>query len=360
MAAPLNSVEVLGEDTQNDNIAGLTDPDRVRKLLEKFSREEGFRRMGVARADRPPHFDRFEAWLDAGRDGNLEYLRRSRPDRSDPRRLLPGARSIVVLAHPYPAAAPAASDGTRIARYALSPDYHRTLREKCERILRRVRSEAPAEFAARVCVDKAPLCERDFAAAAGVGWIGKNAMLLDPALGSYFLLCEILTDLDLDADAPLAEACGSCVACLRACPTGALVAPRELDARLCLSYWTIEQRSAIPESIVERQGSWVFGCDICQEVCPYNQALPSGRLERSPAPLREWLSMPSTVWKRGWKDTPLARAGGAGMRRNAAAAAQATRRRDLLPALQGLADGAHPVVARQARAAAADLDGGAR
>ena len=326
----------------------------LRPLFEAAATENGFLRIGIARAEAPPHWREYERWIAAGRHASMGYLERSRARRRDPAALLPGARTVIVLAHGYASADPAAADGTRTARYALAEDYHRTLRRKCERVVAAVRA-AGVSFASRICVDSAPLNERDFAAAAGIGWIGKNGMVLNREDGSFFLLCEIVTDLDLPADSPQTDHCGSCTRCLEACPTGAFVEPKVLDAERCLSYWTIEQRGAIPDAVASRLRGWVFGCDICQEVCPYNRPVETSALARTPPRNDDLLETGASEWKRRFADTPLARAGAAGMRRNAAAVAGGSGSRAHLPALERLAGGAHPVVAEQARRAAMAL-----
>ena len=287
----------------------------------------------------------------------MSYLEKTRDLRGDARALLPEARSVIVLAMPYAAGEPEAPDGTRTARYALSADYHRTLRRKCEDLVAEWKARTGADMKHRVCVDSAPLAERDFAAAAGIGWIGKNGMILNDE-GSYFLLCEILTDADLPADSPLAEACGSCTKCLDACPTSAFLRPGVVDATRCLSYWTIEQRGTIPNEIVARLGGWVFGCDVCQEACPYNRAVDTAPLERRPPQLAELLEARASEWRRRHRDTPFSRAGAAGLRRNAAAVAQSRSRRDLLPALRALSSSPHPVVAEQSTSAVTRLSAG--
>jgi epoxyqueuosine reductase len=336
----------------------LTDPAAIRTLIAELARAEGFVRTGIARAGRPPRFAVFEEWLSKGRHGMMDYLRKSAELRGDPERLFPGVRSIVVLAHPYSSRSPAASDGSRTARYALSEDYHRSLRRKCEAIVAGVAGRTGEPFPARVCVDSAPLAERSWAAAAGIGWIGKNAMVMNENDGSYFLLCEILTRFELPEDAPLAERCGSCVRCLQACPTQAFVRPGQLDARRCLSYWTIEQRGTIPPEIAANLGGWLFGCDACQEACPYNAGAGSPPFDRVPPTAEDLLRLGAAEWKRRFADTPLSRAGAAGLRRNAAASAPASGRRDLLPRLEQLSRSPHPVVAAQARQAVRELDPG--
>lgn len=332
-------------------MGALIDPAAIRKLIQEVARAEGFARTRVARAARAPHFAVFRNWLSEGRHGRLDYLERSSALREDPSHLLPGVRSVVVLAYPHSSRDPVASDGTRTARYALSEDYHRTLRRKCAAILAAVRRETGDPVRARICVDSAPLNERDWAAAAGIGWIGKNGMVLNENEGSYLLLCEILLDLELTEDSPVEDRCGSCVRCLKACPTDAFVSPGLLDSRRCLSYWTIEQRGVIPDEIVSRLNGRLFGCDICQEVCPYNRPVPTAELDRRPPTAREMLETGSGEWKRRFASTPLARAGAAGMRRNAAALAAFSRRADLAPRLEELRRSSHPVVAAQARAA---------
>jgi epoxyqueuosine reductase len=328
---------------------------RLRALFEAAASENGFQRIGIARADAPPHWREFEAWIASGYHASMAYLERSRDLRRHPATLLPGARSVIVLAHAYPAGEPVAADGARTARYALAEDYHRTLRRKAGAVVAAVRAAGVA-FASRICVDSAPLNERDFAAAAGIGWIGKNGMVLNREDGSWFLLCEIVTDLDLPADAPQTDQCGNCTRCIDACPTDAFVRPGVLDAGRCLSYWTIEQRGVIPEDVAARMNGWVFGCDVCQEVCPYNGAVDLSSFERTPPTLEAMLDTGSAEWKRRFGDTPLARAGAAGMRRNAAAAAGGAPSPGLLPVLERLARGSHPVVAEQARRAVRTLE----
>jgi epoxyqueuosine reductase len=322
----------------------------LRETLESLAKARGFSRIGIAPAVGPPHDAGFRRWIAEGRHGSMAYLEKTRQLRSDPRTLLSGARSIIVLASSYPAGEPAAADGARVARYALAADYHRTLRAKCESLVEEWKAKTGARMRHRVCVDSAPLAERDFAAVAGIGWIGKNGMVLNEG-GSYFLLCEILTDLPLPFDGPVEERCGSCTRCLDACPTSAFLEPGVLDATRCLSYWTIEQRGPIPESIVAHMGGWVFGCDLCQEACPYNRAIEPEAFERQPSALSELLEMRASQWRRRFRDTPVSRAGAAGIRRNAAAVAESLSRRDLLPALQALAASPHPSVSRQAAAA---------
>jgi epoxyqueuosine reductase len=300
-------------------------PDRLigARVLREEAEREGFTRVGIATAAPTPRFERYRAWLAAGNHAGMDYLRRTESLREDPRTLLPEARSVVCLSFPYSAAAPVAEDGSRVARYAIGEDYHWTLRERANAVARRTAGRI-GEFRFRVCVDSAPVAERSLAAAAGLGWIGKNGCLIDPERGSFFLLAEIITDLDLPPDSPVAEQCGSCVRCLEACPTDAFLEPGLLDASRCIAYWTIEHRGPLPDDVRETIGENVFGCDICQEVCPWNAPLlrdAPASTERLPT-RAEWLAMGRGEWRRTWGRTPMSRAGWRGVQRNAAAGAR--------------------------------------
>jgi epoxyqueuosine reductase len=251
----------------------------------------------------------------------------------------------VCLASPHRTEPLAAADGSRVARYAAGPDYHGTLRDRATRAARVASERIGGEIRWRVCVDSTPIAERSFAAAAGLGWIGKNGCLIDRELGSWLLLAEIVTDADLPADEPVAEMCGSCSRCLEACPTDAFVAPGVLDANRCLAYWTIEHRGPIPDQVKPAIGAQVFGCDICQDVCPWNHpkpqrsALPSptgrgdGGEGAAPPTRAQWLSMGPGEWRRRFGATALNRAGRRGLQRNAAISAAAEADASVLPSL---------------------------
>jgi epoxyqueuosine reductase len=309
------------------------------RIFREEALSEGFSRFGVARALRPARFERFRDWIAAGRHAGMAYLERTVEVRSRPQNLLPGAKSVVCLAAPHRTEPLRAADGSIVARYAAGPDYHGTLRKRAIRVARAAVERLPEPVRWRVCVDSTPLAERSFAAAAGVGWIGKNGCLIDRDFGSYLLLAEIVTDLDLPPDDPVAELCGSCVRCLESCPTDAFLGPGLLDAARCLAYWTIEHRGPLPDGVKESVGNRVFGCDVCQEVCPWNgpvRSRPSSPLPGPPLPTRaDWLEMGKGEWRRRFGATALNRAGRRGMQRNAAASAGATADRalPLLPAL---------------------------
>ena len=311
----------------------MSAPDRL--LAARVFREEGerqsFVRVGIARACAPETFERFRGWIAAGHHAGMRYLERTLETRADPARLLAGARSIVCLAARHRDRPFVASDGAVLARYASGPDYHGTLRQRATIVARAV-AERLGDFRYRVCVDSTPLAERSFAAAAGLGWIGKNGCLIDSEHGSFLLLAEILTDLDLALDDPVSERCGSCARCLEACPTSAFLEPGLLDAGRCLAYWTIEHRGPIPDGVKERIGQNVFGCDICQDVCPWNKPLPladpapsaeaSAKADSLPT-RRQWLEMGPGQWRRRYGATALNRAGRRGLQRNAAASSGA-------------------------------------
>lgn len=234
----------------------------AKERLRALVLAQGFARAGFTSAD--PVEDHVSAWIADGRHASLGYMARDAAGRTDPRRLLPGARTVICAAASYPP-----SDGRgAVAAYARGEDYHRTLRAALQRVadaLARVHPRA----AFRVCVDTSPLLERAFAARAGIGWIGRSSLLLDEVHGPWLLLGEILTDLDVAPDGPSADRCGTCTACVDACPTDALDGRKGLDARRCLSYWTIEHRGPLPDVWADALGQRAFGCDDCLVACPF-------------------------------------------------------------------------------------------
>jgi epoxyqueuosine reductase len=350
-------------------MTGRSDRVAAARIFREEAEREGFSRVGIARAQEPPGFARFSDWIASGRHAGMFYLERTAGVRASPENLLAGARSVVCLAAPHRTAPLAAADGSRIARYAAGPDYHGTLRDRATRAARAAAERIGDGIRWRVCVDSTPIAERSLAAAAGLGWIGKNGCLIDRELGSWLLLAEIVTDADLPADEPVAEMCGSCSRCLESCPTDAFVAEGILDANRCLAYWTIEHRGPIPDDVKPAIAEHVFGCDICQEVCPWNHPprqrpdLPSptgrgvGGEGAAPPPTRaEWLSMGPGEWRRRFGATALNRAGRRGVQRNAAVSAGATSDLAVLPTLPRSAQTLDPGLADAARWAARRLD----
>jgi epoxyqueuosine reductase len=242
------------------------------------ARGAGFDLCGIACAERHPRLARISTWIADGRAGEMTYLAESLDERLDPRHVLPTARSVVSVGVVYHAKPVGESAGTSepfarraVSRYAWGDDYHDVLKARLRDLLVWMQQEAGPGFEAFSCVDAGPIQERVFAEQAGLGWIGKHTCLINPQLGSWLFLGEILTNAELEADAPGVDQCGTCTRCLEACPTGAITAPYELDARRCLSYLTIETRGGLPEDMRDRIGPEIYGCDICQDVCPWNR-----------------------------------------------------------------------------------------
>ncbi len=294
----------------------------------------GFDLCGVAPAVELPELRCFREWLDRGYAGEMHYLHRSADRRADVRAVLPSARSVVVCGTVYNVDRPysidaAAEDQARIARYAWGDDYHEVLRTRLDSLVDWMRERTGPGFEARAYVDTGPVQERVYARHAGLGWIGKNTCVINEELGSWIFLSAIITNLDLDVDAPGLDQCGTCARCIDACPTGALVEPFVLDANRCISYLTIEVKGAIPESQRDDIGSHAYGCDICQEVCPWNGTPSTGR-STDPAWLpRAPLDGPSLLdlWRlsdeelrRALKGSAMKRAGVRRLRRNLAVA----------------------------------------
>jgi epoxyqueuosine reductase len=283
----------------------------------------GFDLVAVGPADPPEHADSFRRWVEAGHAGTMGYLERRLPERVDPRRVLADARSVVTVALNYFQGEAEDASWKPVARYAWGRDYHDVMTPRLEALARFIGEAAGAR--GKCYVDTGPLLERDLAARAGLGWVGKNTMLLSPALGSWFFIGVLLTTAELVHGEPLPDRCGTCRACLDACPTDAFAAPYVLDARRCISYLTIEHRGDIDPALAAKMGEWEFGCDICQDVCPWNRRAPVTR----EAAFRPAAPYPGAAAVAGMDDeefrarfagTPLTRPKAQGMRRNAAIA----------------------------------------
>ena len=294
----------------------------------------GFQLVGVTSPDPPLHFSVFERWLEAGRHGEMAYLasERARQRRADPRHILPECRSILVLGTRYPAPEngedPLVGKG-RVASYAWADDYHDILAQRLRQLVAFIETQAGNPVPNRWYTDTGPVLERDLAQRAGLGWIGKNTCLIAPQLGSYFFLAEVLLGIDLEPDPPfIPDYCGSCTRCLEACPTACILPDRTLDSRRCISYLTIELKEAIPADLRQSMGSWVFGCDVCQQVCPWNQrfASPEGDAafaprQDVPAPdLTRELALTPKDFNHKFKGSPVQRAKRRGYLRNVAVA----------------------------------------
>jgi epoxyqueuosine reductase len=298
----------------------------VSVAVKRRALELGFSAVGVATLEPSTHADFIERWLAAGYAGTMTYLNRQAARRQDPQAIFPTARcAVVTLTNYYHGPAPASRP--RVAQYAWSPDYHRVLGERLERLAAEIARIVPGSES-RAYVDAGPVPERELAQRAGLGWIGKNAMLIRPSLGSFTFIGVVLTDAPLAPDLPFAmDRCGTCTQCLDACPTDAFVAPRTLDARRCISYLTIERRGAFTDAEAALTGEWLFGCDVCQDVCPWNERFAPATVDPELA-IRPELATPGRAtfaaldeneFDRRFADTAFARPGLAGMRRNAAA-----------------------------------------
>jgi epoxyqueuosine reductase len=284
----------------------------------------GFDLSGVAAAS--PHRDatRYQAWVAAGSAGEMRYLTDYRADRrNDPSELLPNVRSIICLAMFYNGPEPRSTEFDEpgrawISRYAWGDDYHETLNRRLDTLIRDLLEIQPFDY--KLCVDTAPLLERSYAREAGLGWIGKNTCLINQGKGSWFFLAEILTSLELEAGIPAPDRCGTCTRCIDACPTVAIT-PEGLDARLCIAYLTIELRSEIPEHLRPMMGNHIFGCDICQDVCPWNRRAPVNRDEafaprHFAPPLERLAALTESEFKEMFRGTPIERARYRGFLRN--------------------------------------------
>ncbi len=299
--------------------------------IKARAHELGFDPVGVAPAEPPEHWAFYLDWVERGYAGEMGYLGRNLERRADPRTVVPGAKSVLCVGMNYePREVPPPVDDRprgRVSRYARGDDYHDVMVGRLTRLLEEIQALAPSA-AGRVYVDTGPVLERDFAARAGIGWFGKHTNLIHKEKGSWFFLGEIILTLDLDCDAPVMDHCGTCTLCMEACPTDAIPEPYVLDSTRCISYLTIELRGAIPREHRVEVGDWIFGCDICQEVCPWNQkqARPTDEPEfqareglASPD-LAEVLGLDQAAFSRQFKGSPIKRAKRRGLLRNAAVA----------------------------------------
>jgi epoxyqueuosine reductase len=342
---------------------------RVKEELAALATTLGFDLCRVARAQPPPHAEAFRAWLADGRAGEMAWLERNADRRTDPEAVLPGVRSVVVLGMNYfeggsrksevgTSARPPTSDFRlpistgRIARYAWGDDYHDVIEKK----LRVLDAWLAARGGRQRCyVDTGPVLERDFAALAGAGWHGKSTMLIHPQLGTWFFLAEILTTVELEPDAPLPDRCGRCTRCIDACPTAAITAPHQLDARRCISYLTIEHKGAIPEELRPLMGDRIYGCDDCLEACPWNRFAQAGRETAFAArefvhgwALRDFLALDDEGFRALFKKSPIKRIKRRGFLRNVCVALGNVGTPDDLPALERAAADPEPLIAEHA------------
>jgi epoxyqueuosine reductase len=306
----------------------------ISPVIKEKAHALGFALVGITTPDPLPHAEVFNVWLDQGRHGEMGYLDtpRSRDHHGHPEQVLPGCRSVIALGLRYPAPVPEPRGEKalrgRVAAYAWGEDYHLVLPERLKQLVEFIETQVGSPVPNRWYTDTGPILERELAQRAGLGWIGKNTCLIDPRQGSYFLLAEVLLGIDLEPDLPFTpDRCGTCTRCIQACPTGCILPDRTLDARRCISYLTIELKGAIPAELRQLCSSWVFGCDICQQACPWNRfASPEGdavfanRLVPPFPDLLAEMALSAGDFNRKYRANPLKRAKRRGYLRNVAVA----------------------------------------
>lgn len=285
----------------------------------------GFSHVGISRAGfLEEEAPRLERWLSSGMHGKMSYMERWFDKRLDPRLLVDGARSVISLLLNYYPSQLQDDSVPKISKYAYGQDYHQVIKDKLKELLSYIREEV-GEVNGRAFVDSAPVLDRAWAKKSGLGWVGKNSNLINPKAGSFFFIAELILDLELEADAPMKDYCGTCNRCMEACPTQAIVAPQIVDGSKCISYFTIELKESIPESMKGSYAEWVFGCDVCQDVCPWNRfSVPSSEKafdstnDKLSVRTDEWLEMTEEIFQDKFRDSPLLRPGLENMKRNVA------------------------------------------
>lgn len=318
----------------------------------------GFDLCRIAPCVAPPHADAFRQWLADGRAGDMAWLERNQDRRTDPQQVVPGAKSVIVLGMNYWQGEEPPTVG-RIARYAWGDDYHDLIEAKLQVIDDWLAARGGRQ---RHYVDTGPVLERDFAALAGAGWHGKSTMLIHPKLGTWFFLAELLTTLDFAPDAPMADHCGKCTRCITACPTGAITAPQQLDARRCVSYLTIENKGPIPEEFRVAMGDRIYGCDDCLTACPWNRFAQASSESSFAArefvhgwALRDFLALDDDAFRALFRKSPIKRIKRRGFLRNVCVALGNVGTAEDLPALERAAQDPEPLIAEHAQWAIARL-----
>ncbi|MEY2479474.1 MAG: epoxyqueuosine reductase [Verrucomicrobiota bacterium] len=329
---------------------------KIKAELVSLAHTLGFDSCLVTPCTSPAHVNEFDAWLQDGAHGEMNYMQRGAEKRRDPQRVLRGARSVIVVAMNYfneiGDRKPETGKLGRIARYAWGDDYHDVMSTKLGKIdmfLRRFGGEQ------KCYVDTGPILERDYAAEAGIGWHGKSTMLIDAKLGTWFFLGEILTTLDLPPDAAQKSRCGTCERCMTACPTGAITAPHKLDARRCISYLTIEHKTSIPLELRPLIGDRIYGCDDCLDACPWNrfaavsrESAFAARRSTTNIPLRDYLNLGDAEFRNLFRDSPIKRIKRRGFLRNVCVALGNVGDESDLPALKNAASDPEPLIAEHA------------
>src|SRR2546426_2333489 len=334
----------------------MSRPDASLSLrIKEEAQRLGFELVGISPVKPPPHENSFAEWLRKGLAGELAYMRRTEELRRDPQKLVPWAVSLVSVGMnyftPFPRSVMPGEPKGWISRYAWGDDYHDLMRRRLESLLTIIRDLCHAPVEGKAFVDSGPVLERDYAGVAGVGWIGKNTHLISPKKGSWFFLGELFLSIPLAYDRPIRDRCGKCDLCLKACPTGAFVGPYVLDARRCISYLTIELKGWMPRHLRPLVGNHIFGCDICQEVCPFNvKARSTEEPAFRPRPglhapeLIPMLSLDEAGFRRRFRGSPVLRAKRRGFLRNVAVALGNIKSREAIPALMNALDDGEPLV----------------
>ncbi len=335
----------------------------LKQTIKDKARQLGFTLAGVTIPEPPPHYSTFENWLAQGHHGTMDYLasERSRSRRANPREILPECKSILVLATAYPSpSGRGMSEGQgegeitgAIASYAQGADYHDILPARMQELVQFIEEQVGGPVKNRYYTDTGPILERDLAQRAGIGWIGKNTCLINPKQGSYFFISEILLDLELEPDPPfITDHCGTCTRCIEACPTQCILPDRTLNARKCISYLTIELKEDIPVELRDKMGSWVFGCDICQMVCPWNRFASEGdpafATNTPHQNLTDELSLTPQAFNQLFKLSPVKRTKRRGYLRNVAVALGNTGNMHALPILQNALNDEEPMIKEHA------------
>ena len=332
----------------------------LKAQLVSFAHQIGFNSCRIAASAKPAHATEFREWLRERAHGEMTYMERGEEKRCDPHKVLPGARSIIVVAMNYfqgelAGDTPASTENRKrgkIARYAWGDDYHQAVESKLDKIDTFLRDFGGQQ---KCYVDTGPILERDHAAQAGIGWHGKNTMLIDERLGTWFFLAEILTTLELPPDQPVADRCGTCERCIKACPTGAITAPHRLDARRCISYLTIELKGSIPLELRPLVGDRIFGCDDCLDACPWNRFAQvshetafAARHSTLGMSLREYLELTDAEFRAIFKNSPIKRIKRRGFLRNVCVALGNAGDVSDIPALERAAADEEPLIAEHA------------
>ena len=294
------------------------------QLIKDHAKRLGFLSCGISNAgfleDEAP---RLEQWLRQGHHGSMSYMERNFDKRLDPTKLVPGAKSVVSLLYNYfPKESQSDKSAPKISKYAYGKDYHTVIKDKLFELMYLIQEEV-GEIHGRVFVDSAPVLDKAWAAKAGLGWIGKHTNLISKQAGSFYFIAELIMDLSLEQDAPVTDHCGSCTACIDACPTQAIVAPYQVDGSKCISYFTIELKEAIPQEVKGQFDNWAFGCDVCQDVCPWNRfSTPHQEPQFDPSPellqmsKGDWHEITEAVFDRLFAESAVQRTQFSGLKRN--------------------------------------------